>query len=86
MPFSLRFSPHDIYPDALEARLAELHEIAEDVQRAQERRWRKHGTLLSQGIPSQGDPYTRTECALSLTADSAWPDSSSCSECVRAST
>ena len=59
MPFRLRFSPHDIYPDALEACLAELHEIAEDVQRAQERRWRKHGTLLSQGTTSQGNPPTR---------------------------
>jgi hypothetical protein len=59
MPFSLRFRPHDIYPDAIEARLAELHEIAEDVQRAQERRWRKYGTLLPQGVPSQGNPHTR---------------------------
>ncbi len=59
MPFSLRFSPHDIYPDALEARLAELHEIAADVQRAQERRWRKHGTLLPQGAASQDNPPTR---------------------------
>ena len=59
MPFSLRFSPNDIYPDALEARLAELHEIAADVQRAQERRWRKHGTLLTQVAASQDNPPTR---------------------------
>jgi len=46
MPLSPRPSPHDIYPDEIEATLADLHAIAEAVQRAQERQWRRHGMLL----------------------------------------
>ncbi|KWR90465.1 hypothetical protein [Cupriavidus sp. IDO] len=46
MPFRLRLHPTDIYPDPIEAKLSELREIAAEVQRAHERKWRRHGTLL----------------------------------------
>lgn len=45
MRFLLRYQPLDIYPDPLDARVAELHELAEDIQVRQARKWRRHGML-----------------------------------------
>ncbi|MDQ0138994.1 hypothetical protein [Cupriavidus necator] len=64
MRFLLRFRPLDIYPDPLEARVAELHELAEDIQLRHARKWRRHGSMLTRhdgtahGFPT-GNPETR---------------------------
>jgi hypothetical protein len=64
MRFLLRYRPLDIYPDPLDARVAELHEIAEDIQVRHARKWRRHGTMLSRHDGTHrwfpaGDPETR---------------------------
>lgn len=64
MRLLLRYRPLDIYPDPLDARVAELHAIAEDVQARHARKWRRHGTMLTprddtdRRFPA-GDPETR---------------------------
>ncbi|MBP0628368.1 MULTISPECIES: hypothetical protein [unclassified Cupriavidus] len=60
----LRFRPLDIYPDPLEARIAELREMATDVHDRQVRRWRRQNDAAgSAGGPDHrfpcGDPQTR---------------------------
>ncbi|MDK3023243.1 hypothetical protein QO239_11635 [Cupriavidus taiwanensis] len=64
MRFLLRYRPLDIYPDPLDARVAELHELAEDIQARHARKWRRHGSMLSRHEGTQacfpaGDPQTR---------------------------
>jgi hypothetical protein len=59
----LRYRPLDIYPDPLEARIAELHEMAADVHARQARRWRRQidaagADGLEQRFPC-GNPQTR---------------------------
>ncbi|WP_042878059.1 hypothetical protein [Cupriavidus necator] len=64
MPLFLRYRPLDIYPDPIEATVAELHELAADVQARQARKWQRHGTMLAaqdrtDGRFPAGDPETR---------------------------
>ncbi|MNT33834.1 hypothetical protein D3C72_1697800 [compost metagenome] len=64
MRLFLRYRPLDIYPDPIEARVTELHELAVEVQARQARKWQRHGTMLAQAgradrrFPA-GDPETR---------------------------
>ncbi|QEZ44843.1 hypothetical protein [Cupriavidus oxalaticus] len=60
----LRYRPLDIYPDPLEARIAELHEMATDVHARQARRWRRQNDADgAAGGPEHrfpcGNPQTR---------------------------
>ncbi|WP_427306983.1 hypothetical protein [Cupriavidus sp. H39] len=64
MRFLLRYRPLDIYPDPLDARVAELHDLAEDIEVRHARKWRQHGSMLTRhdGAPAAfptGDPKTR---------------------------
>jgi hypothetical protein len=64
MRLFLRYRPLDIYPDPIDARVAELHELAEDIHARHARKWRRHGTMLTlrdgadRRFPA-GDPETR---------------------------
>lgn len=60
----LRNRPLDIYPDPLEARIAELHEMATDVHARQARRWRRQSAVAGAALAPEhrfphGDPQTR---------------------------
>jgi len=60
MTFSLRPSlDHDIYLDELEARLAELQQLATDVERAQALAWARRRLLPVSVFLPQGNPETR---------------------------
>ncbi|MFJ4291895.1 hypothetical protein ACIP1U_19240 [Cupriavidus sp. NPDC089707] len=54
----LKFRPLDIYPDPLEARIAELHEMATDVHARLARRWRRQS--VAEGVT--GGPEHRFPC------------------------